>query len=111
MKKNGGKLPPGYKSAFYKWKERQPKPIAPMIDAEDLEEFPETDLAAPLWCISQCAISAEPMCQVCDDPSSEHPNIFSALLDEEEDEDDDESKDLNAIGQFSAKITVGPKLS
>ena len=111
LAKNGGTFPPGYKSAFDKWKEEQPKPIAPIIDAENLDddEYSETDLL-PVWCVPQCAIR----CQECADPPSfTHPNAFSKIFDAEcyDDNDDDETKILDAIQQFSSKITIGPKIS
>ena len=52
MEKNGGKLPRGYKSPFDKWKAKQPKTVAPILDNEDLDDFDEyseTHLRAPLW--------------------------------------------------------------
>ena len=63
LSKNGGKFPPGYKSAFDKWKEKQPKPVAPFIDIEDEyddAEFDETNLdVAPVWCLPQCALRCQ----------------------------------------------------
>ena len=125
MEKNGGKLPQGYKSAFDKWKAKQPKTVAPILDPEDMDDFDEyseTDLGAPLWSLPQCALMSDFSCECCDSsksgqpiacqpadkPSFEHTNSFQAIFDES---DDDEAQVLNAIKQFSAKITVGPKLS
>ena len=109
MEKNGGKLPPGSKSAFDKWKAKQPKTVAPILDDDfdESDEYSETDLAAPLWCLPQCALTCQP-CPIADKPSFEHANPFQAIFDES---DDDEAQVLNAIKQFSAKVTVGPKLS
>ena len=105
MEKNGGKLPAGYKSAFDKWKAKQRKPVAPLVEAEDDGEFSETSFGEPLWSMPQCAVT----CRVCDDqPSFEHSNSFAAIFDEEE---DDESLMLDAIQHFSSKVTIGPKLS
>ena len=113
LAKNGGKFPAGYKSAFDKWKEKQPKPVAPFIDLEDEDdaEFDETNLdVAPVWCLPQCALR----CQECEDPPSfVHSNAFSELFDADNynDDDDEEAQILDAIKQLSSKITVGPKLS
>ena len=107
MVKNGGKLPPGYKSAFDKWKAKQPKSVRSLVDAEegeDFDEFSETDLSH-VWCLPQCAVTAEhPRCHPC----FEHSNSFSAIFD---DQVDDEAVVLDAIKQISSKVTVGPKLS
>ena len=105
MEKNGGKLPVGYKSAFDKYKLKQRKPVAPIVEAEDDGEFSETDFEEPVWSMPQCAMT----CRMCDDrPSFEHSNPFSAILDEEE---DDEALIRDAIQHFSSKVTIGPKLS
>ena len=42
MEKNGGKLPPGYKSAFDKSKATQPKPVAQLIEDEEDDETTAT---------------------------------------------------------------------
>ena len=113
LAKNGGKFPPGYKSAFDKWKEKQPKPVAPCIDLEDDDddEFDETNLdVESLWSLPQCALK----CLKCEDPPSfVHSNAFSELFDADNynDNDDEEAQILDAIKQLSSKVTVGPKLS
>ena len=111
ISQNGGKLPSNYKSAFDKWREKQPKPVAPLMEDEDDEEFAETDLDA-VWHISQCAITASSVCNVCNDTSFEHINSFAELFDDScFDEGDDDSEVLLALQQLSSKITVGPKQS
>ena len=100
MKKNGGSLPDGYKSAFDKWKAKQPKKVAPLLDdaGDDDEEFEETRV--PVWAITDQCCGA----------SFRHPNPFDTLLDDD-DSDDDEAKVLNALQSFSSNIKSGPKLS
>ena len=104
MEKNGGKLPPGYKSAFDKWKEKQPKSVNALIedamDDSEFDEFPETDFS-PMWALPQCAVQCIP-CDVT------HTNSFAALIDDDE---DDESKVLEALKHISSKVTIGPKMS
>ena len=76
MDKNGGKLPSDYKSAFDKWREKQPKTVAPLMDEDefDEDEFPETDMS-PVWHVSQCGpITATPLCGVSEGPNFEHIN-------------------------------------
>ena len=103
LDKNGGKFPEGYKSAFDKWKEKQPKRTKPVVGAlldegDTSSEFSETsDL--PVWCLSQCAVTA----------TVEHPNPFAPIA--EDDEDDDEEKVVQALKHISSKIAVGPKMS
>ena len=108
MERNNGKLPPNYKSAFDKWKEKQPKKVvSALMEDDDLDEYAETDLDAA-WSMPQCAISAKSICGLCDEPNFEHSNPFAPIFD---DDDDDEAKVLDAIRHFTPKITVGPKLS
>ena len=110
LEKNGGSLPAGYKSAFDKWREKQRKSVAALIEDEE-DEFSETELGCPVWCLPQCAVRAEPICRTC--PCPQHANSFAAIFDEDcyDDNDDGESKILDAIKQISSKVTVGPKLS
>ena len=110
LEKNGGSLPAGYKSAFDKWREKQRKSVAALIEDEE-DEFSETELGCPVWCLPQCAVRAEPICRTC--PCPQHANSFAAIFDEDcyDDDDDGESKILDAIKQISSKVTVGPKLS
>ena len=107
---NGGKTPPGYKSAFDKWKEKQPKSVAAITEDDEDGEFSETDLE-PCWSITGrcCAV---PLCGPCESPSFDHHNSFQALFDSDDfDDDEDDAGVLNALKQISSKITIGPKKS
>ena len=110
LEKNGGKFPTGYKSAFDKWKAKQPKksPVGALLDEEDDGEYSETDLSEPVWCIPQCAVTAKHNC-ACDGPKFEHLNPFAPIFDD--DDDDDEARALDALKHISSNVTVGPKLS
>ena len=98
------KFPEGYKSAFDKWKEKQPKKTASAIlDQEGSNsEYSETDLRdlLPVWCLPQCAVTAK---------GFEHANPFSAIAEDDED-DDDEDKMAEALNHISSNVNVGPKL-
>ena len=110
LEKNGGKFPKGYKSAFDKWKERQPKkPVGALLDEDDEGEYSETDLPEPVWHVSQCAVTARPWNCACHKPDFEQSNPFAPISDE--DDDDDEDKVLEALKHISSKVTVGPKMS
>ena len=101
LEKNGGKFPEGYKSAFDKGKEKQPKKshVAALLEDDSESEFSETDLGAPVWCLSQCALTSK---------SFEHSNPFAPIF---EDDDDDEDKIVEALKHISSNVTVGPKMS
>ena len=108
MAKNNGKLPPGYKSAFDKWKAKQSKPVNAVVEEASSEpgsEFDET-IDVPLWCLPQCAVHARPVCSPCD---VTHENSFAALFDNEY--EDDESQILDALKHISSNITYGPKVT
>jgi hypothetical protein len=106
LEKNGGKFPAGYKSAFDKWKEKQPKrTVSALIDEEDAgSEFSETTL--PVWCLPQCAVTSVKAQNGKTD--FEHVNPFAPIFD---DEDDDEDKIVEALKHISSNVTVGPKMS
>ena len=109
MAKNGGKLPQGYKSAFDKWKAKQPKSVSPIIDddmySDDDEEFSETASVRPLWSV--------PMCGICTDQDFAHVNSFAGLFDEDhmDEDEDDEAAMVNALNHISSRVTIGPKPS
>ena len=110
LAKNGGKLPPGFKSAFNKWKANQPaKKVASLTDAELAEDFDNMSESDASDCMKALAIScnALPLCG-----SYSHPNSFAALVDNgTHDDDDDDIEMLNALSKLSSKITSGPKIS
>ena len=110
MAKNGGKLPPGYKSAFDKWKAKQAKSVSAVMEEAPSDagsEFSDGD-EMPIWCLPQCAVQARPVCGPCD---MTHENSFAALFDDEYEDDDDESQILNALKHISSKVTYGPKVT
>ena len=110
MAKNNGKLPPGYKSAFDKWKAKQAKSVHAVLEEATSEigsEFSETD-DVPLWCLPQCAVQVKQVCPPC---TVTHENSFAALFDNDDDDDDDESKVLDALKHISSSVTYGPKVT
>ena len=109
LEKNGGNFPEGYKSAFDKWKEKQPKKshVGALLDDDDESEFSETDLTMPIWCLPQCAVTSR--CSgTCGGTNFEHSNPFAPIFD---DNDDDEDKIVEALKHISSNATVGPKMS
>ena len=81
LEKNGGKFPDGYKSAFDKWKEKQPKKshVGALLDDDGESEFSETDLNLPVWCLPQCAVTSR--CSgTCGGTNFEHLNPFAPHL-------------------------------
>ena len=103
LEKHGGKFPEDYESAFDKWKKKQPKKVAAVLGDEDdyeFDEFEETDLSVPLWCVSACAVTAK--------NNFEHANPFAPIFD---DDDDDEDKVIEALKHISSNVKIGPKIS
>ena len=105
LEENNGKLPAGFKSAFDKWKEKQPKKVAALTDAElqDDDLMSESDFA---WGVC-CNVVTEKPCDF------SHPNSFEELFNEDsyEDEEDGDEHMLKALQQFASKVSTGPKVS
>jgi hypothetical protein len=71
LEKNNGKMPPGFKSAFDKWKAAQPKKVAALNDQELLDkDSGSDDDSEPVWGITCNAISTKYVCPCTD----HHPN-------------------------------------
>ena len=117
MAKNGGAMPTDFKSAFRKWKDKQPKPVSALTEDypegyED-EEFEETASLQPLWSVPLRAISSRSDCTPCKVTNCEHHNSFNELLEDKrfDDTDDDENQMVNALNQFASRVKIGPKIS
>ena len=109
LAENGGKLPAGYKSAFDKWKAKQPAKVAALADAElqdsDSEMQEDNHL---VWAVPCNVISSKPTCSPC---NFSHPNSFADIFDQDSyDEDDAEDQMVKALSEI-ATVKVGPKIS
>ena len=101
---NNGKLPADFKSAFDKWKAKQPRKVAALTDAELQDDD----------CDSESDVAWHVRCNVCTEKTDfTHPNSFEELLDDDgsEDEEGDDEQMLKALQQIASKVSTGPKVS
>ena len=107
LAENDGKLPAGFKSAFDKWKAKQPAKVAALNDA-DLQDSDQEDEDQMVWAVPCSVISSCPTGSPC---NFNHSNSFADIFDQDSyGDEDDEEQMVKALSEI-ATVKVGPKVS